>query len=420
MSHSTPSSGSGAWAFLRRPVALLAAVGAVLIVVAGGAYVLWSKVSGGPTKTIYARFPETPGLYVGNRVAVLGIAKGEVTKLTISGTYIEVRMSVPASLKLPADVKAAMVAPNPVSDRTIELYPPYKGGPVLRDGALIPLADTAVPMSIDAIFSRLDEIAKALGPNGANKNGALADVISSAANLTNGTGADLHATLQAIAGALPAFTQNPAQLKRLLTSLGQLTTLLAQHNSTIDSVLTSVTTATSQIAAERQTIQAAIVNLQSALEQVVQFINANRTHLSSALQHLVKTSQALVSDQAALRTTFSTAPLGFQNFDRLVDHSAPCVDDPHKTCAAAFARVDLPIGSPSITTTYCQDLATTFAPFLLTVQGIKELNKALKALQPATTLGSACLAQHALVDGWPQASPGAPKVPELGLAAFLK
>ena len=418
MAHSTAV--SGAWAFLRRPVAMLAAAGGALIIVAGGAYVLWTKVSGGPTNTVYARFPETPGLYVGNRVSVLGIAKGEVTKVTISGTYIEVQMSVPKSLKLPADVKAAIVAPNPVSDRTIELYPPYTSGPTLRDGALIPLADTAVPMSIDAIFSRLDEIARALGPNGANKNGALADVIRSAANLTNGTGADLHATLQAIAGALPAFTANPPQLKRLLTSLSQLTGLLAEHNSTIDSVLTTVTTASSQIAAERQTIQAAIVNLQAALSDVVQFIDANRTHLSSALQRLVTTSKALISDQAALRTTFSTAPLGFQNFNRVVDHAAPCVDDPHKMCPAAFARVDLPVGSPSITTTYCQDLATTFAPFLLTVHGISELNKALLKLPPATTLGSDCLSQHALVDGWPQASPGAPQVPDLGLAAFLK
>ena len=102
---SRPSVSNLLAAFSRRPLVFIAAALALVIVVAGGAYVLWNKVTAGPTQTIYARFASTPGVYVGNRVAILGIPKGEITKITAHGTYVEVRMSLPASLKIPADAK---------------------------------------------------------------------------------------------------------------------------------------------------------------------------------------------------------------------------------------------------------------------------------------------------------------------------
>jgi phospholipid/cholesterol/gamma-HCH transport system substrate-binding protein len=414
-------SASRATAVVRRRPLVFAAAGLVaLLVVVAGAVVTWRHVFGGASRTLTARFTSTPGVYVGNRVNILGISKGEITKITPHGTYVEVRMSLPADLKIPARAKAAILAPNPVSDRVVELYPPYTSGPVMRDGALIPLTRTAVPLSIDAIFSNLDKLAKGLGPNGANKNGALSNVISSAAALTRGTGANLRTTLNAISQALPAFTSNPARLKVLLTSLDRLTGLLAAHDSTIDSVFDAVTTATSQIAGERKTIESAIVNLQSALVEVVRFVRANRAHLSSSLKHLLVTSQALISDQSALRKTFSTAALGFQNFNRTIDLDAPCIGEPGRTCPAAFARVDLPIGSGAITSTYCRDLITTFVPFLTTIPGVKNVNQALRLLAQPTTLDSDCLAQHALVDGWDSSSPGAPALPNLGLSEFLR
>jgi phospholipid/cholesterol/gamma-HCH transport system substrate-binding protein len=404
----------------RRPLVFAAAGLVALLVVVTGAVVAWQHVFGGASRTITARFTSTPGLYVGNRVDILGIAKGEVTGVTPHGKYVEVRMSLPTDIKVPAHATAAILAPNPVSDRVVELYPPYTSGPVMRDGALIPLTRTAVPLSIDAIFANLDTLAKGLGPNGANKNGALSDVIKSAADLTQGTGANLRTTLKAISQALPAFTSNPAQLKALLIGLDRLTALLAAHDSTLDSVFDAVTTATSQIAGERKTIESAIANLQSALVEVVRFVRANKANVSSSLKHLLVTSEALISDQAALRKTFSTAALGFQNFNRTIDLDAPCTGERGTKCPAAFARVDLPIGSGAITSTYCRDLITTFVPFLTTIPGVKNVNQALRLIAPPTTLDSDCLSQHALVDGWDSSSPGAPALPNLGLSEFLR
>jgi len=94
---------------------------------------------------------------------------------------------------------AAIVAPSLVSGRYIQLAPPYRGGPVLSDGATIPLERTAVPVEWDQIQTELTSLAQALGPNGVNAHGALNSAVTGAAQFFNGNGAQLAATLDAAA-----------------------------------------------------------------------------------------------------------------------------------------------------------------------------------------------------------------------------
>ena len=54
----------------------------------------------------------------------------------------------------------------------------------MEDGAKVPLEQTATPVELDQVYGALDELSAALGPNGANKDGALSDLVDvGAANL---------------------------------------------------------------------------------------------------------------------------------------------------------------------------------------------------------------------------------------------
>ena len=47
--------------------------------------------------------------------------------------------------KVPANASAVILNPTLVASRSIQLEPPYKGGPVLADNAVIPDERTQVP-----------------------------------------------------------------------------------------------------------------------------------------------------------------------------------------------------------------------------------------------------------------------------------
>jgi phospholipid/cholesterol/gamma-HCH transport system substrate-binding protein len=407
--------------YLRRPV-VAAGVVAVVVVAALAAIVVPRVFGNGPSQTFVARFAEVPGLYPGNAVNILGVKSGTVTKVTPHDGYVEVRLRLPKKVRIPASARAVLMAPNPVSDRTVELFPPYTSGPVMPDGTVIPMSRTVAPLSIDGIFTNIDRLAKALGPSGVNSDGSLSAVIDQLARLTNGNGDDLQNTLAALAAALPAFAGKPGQLSDLIISLDKLTSLLAQHDATIDAVFTDVTRATSQLADEKDVLAAAIDNLQKGLEQAAAFLRTNRSTISSMVGRLTTTSQALISDQQSLNTTFRTAALGFENVNRTIDVNAPCVaGESGSHCPVAFSRLVFAQGVASTVSTYCptiQDVSLRIA--VHSVPGLADLAiPGIDAVQKPTTIDALCVSAYSMTQGH-SATPGAPKAPDLGLARFLK
>ena len=128
---------------------------------------------GGGQKTVTADFPRTVSVYAGSDVRVLGVKVGQIDSVTPTGTTVKVVMTYDEDVKIPADAKAAIIAPSVVGDRFVQFTPVYKGGAVLQDGAKLGSDRTAVPLELDDIYQNLNDLAVGLGPDGANKEGAL-------------------------------------------------------------------------------------------------------------------------------------------------------------------------------------------------------------------------------------------------------
>ncbi|MDP9116594.1 MAG: MCE family protein [Actinomycetota bacterium] len=414
--------------FLRRNRILILA-GVIIAVAAVTAVGIFfpSVINPGPTQTIKAQFYETPGVYYDNAVQILGVPVGKVTSVRAGKGYVEVTMSLPKSIKVSANAEAVILNRNPVSDRTIELYPPYPGtGPVMASGTVIPVSRTHTPLTVDQIFAGVSSLAKTLGPVGANKNGALSDVVRSLAGLLQGNGANLHDTLVGLAGALPAFTSDPTQITKLLTSLDSLTAVLADRNSSLNRVISEAATATSTLAGERDTLATAITDLQTALQQVTDFIGTNRNAIQSSLAGLSTTMKAVLGDQQALATTFNTAALGFQNVNRAIDQNAACVDgevaNSSGKCPVVYGRIDIAPNLATITGNYCRSASQEAAPIVLSnVANIDQLLGVLSlpGLSKATTINTVCTSQYGFIQGR-GGSPGVPATPDLGLSRWLK
>ena len=395
------------FAVTRRVIA--PAVAVVLVAVA--AVVATVRLTGSGSYRITARFAATPGLYTDNNVDILGVPTGTIASVTPHADYVDVVLSLPDGVRIPAGARAVLMAPNPVSDRFVELTPAYTGGPRLRPGAVIGLDHTVVPLELDSVYSSLDTLSKTLGPAGANDKGQVSAVLHAFARLADGNGTDLHRAITAVAAALPALTAHPDQLRRLIAGLNTLTGKLVAHNSTLNALYDDLSTVTSQLADERVTLGAAIANLQAGLSRTVDFLRANRAHIRGSVRNLDTILAAVISEQDALVKTFDVAPLGFQNFNRAIDPNAPCVtptgapDD----CTALWGRLDLPSDVAKFVATYCGDsVLDSMVPIL--AQNA--------ALGHATATHTDCGAEVGLVskrDG----APGAPPTPDLGLDRYL-
>src|SRR3954452_15549127 len=149
----------------------------VVVVVLALAAVVLPKLMAGDTKRAVAYFPLAVHLYPGSDVDVLGVKIGTVTTVTPQATRVKVVMEYDAARRTPAGATAVLDEPTLVADRVIELSPAYGGGAVLADGATIPIQRTGIPLELDQLTGNLVQLAQALGPEGANKTGALGRAI---------------------------------------------------------------------------------------------------------------------------------------------------------------------------------------------------------------------------------------------------
>lgn len=122
----------------------LSRIAVVLVLV--GAVVAFVAAQRSNQLTIQADFERSTGLYVGSDVRIMGVKVGKVTEVTPSGDHVRVTMVLTEHTDVPADAKAALVAPSLVSGRYVQLAPAYTGGPKLADDATIPRERTAVPV----------------------------------------------------------------------------------------------------------------------------------------------------------------------------------------------------------------------------------------------------------------------------------
>jgi len=306
---------------LRAVVAIVAAL-AVVLVAAGAA----AAGGGGGTHHITAYFTRTIGLYNGNDVRILGVRVGKINSIKVKGPVVEVKMTIDGKYKLPADVGAVVVPPSVVSDRYIQLTPAYTGGPQLPTHAVLNTDRTQVPLEFDEIFKNLDQLNNALGPNGANKNGALSRLVDiSAANL-DGNGAELNGALKQFSAMISTLSGSRTDLFSTLKQLQTFTTMLAQNDGGVRAVNANLARVGTQLAGERKDLGAALANLSQALQLVSSFVHDNRTRLTSDIHKAAAVTNVLSKEKEALEQIIDLAPYALTNLSLAYDSSARTLD----------------------------------------------------------------------------------------------
>ncbi|MER7666383.1 MCE family protein [Streptomyces sp. NPDC096193] len=303
--------------------ARLTAVAAVAALLVCAAVVLWPREE--PVR-VTAYFPRTVGIYPGSDVRVLGVRVGEVTEIAPEGGRVRVELEYEPGRKIPAGAQAAIINSSVVSDRYVQMLPVYRGGPVMRDGAVIPQSRTAVPVELDRVFDSLHTTAEALGPKGANKDGSLSRLLGvSAANL-DGQGEQMHRTVEDLSLAVTTLSDGRDDLFGTVRNLQVFTAALAADDKSVRSFNDSLAAVADQLAGERKDLAAALKHLGVALGDISQFVKNNKTALTEDVKGLSKVTKVLVTQRAALAELLEVAPTGLSNLQNAYNPSSGTLD----------------------------------------------------------------------------------------------
>ncbi len=298
--------------------------GVLVLALLAAAFVMFR---GEDQKTVTAIFPRTVALYEGSEVRVLGIPVGHVDKVEPQGTSVKVTMSYDSEVDVPADAKAIIVSPSVVGDRYVQLAPVYSGeGPKLEDGAELDLDSTSTPLELDEIYQSLDDLTVALGPQGANNNGALSELLESTANNFGGQGEKFNETLRNLGKLTTTLENNKEELFGTSADLEKFVSTLAANDRVVRDFNESLSGVSDLLADERQELAASLQNLASALTDVHGFVRENRALLTENIKGLRKVTDIVVRRRAEFEEILRVAPLALNNLGATYNPQAGTLD----------------------------------------------------------------------------------------------
>lgn len=331
----------------------LIAIAVVVAILAVSVVALWPE----PKRVaVSAFFPRTVSIYPGSDVRILGIKVGEVESVTPAGRSVRVKFWWDAKHKVPKDAKAVITSPSIVADRYVQLTPVYTKGEMMADGSEIPLDRTAVPLELDQIYQSLNDLSVALGPKGANDQGALARLLDVSAKNLNGQGAKLNQTIGDVATLSQTLAGNSKSLFTTIRQLQTFVSALAANDQLVRQFNANFATVSTTLAGERKDLSLALSTLAVALGEVTTFVQDNRALVKSTVSQATALSQILVKEKAAIAEVLDTAPLGLGNLARIYNPqfgtldqrmNLAQLDDPAQFICALLLQAKQPLSTCS-------------------------------------------------------------------------
>lgn len=287
----------------------LLAIGIALTFVAG-VFVLAVKPSSGEGSIkVTAMFTKTIGLFPSSRVMVLGVAVGRVVSVTPAGNDVKVVMRIDKTRKIPADARATIVPISLISDRYVQLFPPYSSGATLKTGDTIGTDRTFIPAELDDLLTQLKKLLDALEQGVEGGSPALGVLVSNLSQSLRGVGGDLSATLAGGGKVSATILSRSSDLDQVIVHLSSLISALSERRADLADLNTHLAQALGAIADERDAFGGALSNIALLTDQLSSLVHDHKAALEQDLVTLSKTTQAAIRHLDSLERAVDWTPV---------------------------------------------------------------------------------------------------------------
>jgi phospholipid/cholesterol/gamma-HCH transport system substrate-binding protein len=271
---------------------VIAALAVLLALVAG--IVGWRLYHKLTTNTVIAYVATANALYSGDKVQIMGVRVGSVDKIEPAGDKMKVTFHYNNKYKVPANASAVIVNPTLVASRSIQLEPPYKGGPVMADNAVIPIERTQVPTEFDQLRESVANVINKLGPTPEQPKGPFGEAIEAFADGLAGKGNQINTTLNSLSRALTALNEGRGDFFAVVHSLALFVNALHQDDRQFVALNNNLAQFTDRLTRTDSDFADAIQHFDSLLSTLRPFLAKNRAVFARDIDNLANLTTTLV------------------------------------------------------------------------------------------------------------------------------
>jgi phospholipid/cholesterol/gamma-HCH transport system substrate-binding protein len=278
-----------------RTAAIIGAIVLVLALVAG--VVGWQLYKKLTTNTVVAYFSDTLALYPGDKVQIMGVKVGSIDSIEPAGDKMKVTFNYENKYKVPANATASILNPSLVASRTIQLSPPYTGGPEMESNAVIPLDRTQVPVEYDELRDSINRILTDLGPTREQPKGPFGDIIESFSYGLEGKGDQINKTLTGLSEAVTTLNEGRGDFFAVIKSLALFVNALYKSDQQFVALNNDLAQFTNSFTNTDQELATALRDLNDLLTTTRRFISENGEVLAHDIDNLADVTNAILQPE---------------------------------------------------------------------------------------------------------------------------
>jgi len=255
--------------------------------------------SSAPQRTASAVFADVGGLTNGAQVQLADVPIGSVTAITLVGDKAKVTMTLTKTVRIPADVTAAIESTTILGDRFVSIVVPRKetgtGGttaPQLADGGVI--RHTTVVPGLEQLVQSGAQVFGAISTT------ELENIIAAGGEGFAGQEASLKALLNDFTNVAAGYAQHTSSITGAVNGLNQLSSTLAPNASANAIALTTLSQTVAILARNSAQFENLLQSLNDVSVQGRGILDNYYPQIVSQLKTLLAVSTQLSLNQASL------------------------------------------------------------------------------------------------------------------------
>ena len=241
--------------------------------------------------TVTLELPQTGGLYSSSNVTYRGTEVGRVESVHLTNTGVEAVLSLKSGIDIPSDLIAQVHSQSAIGEQYVDLRPRNGTSPPLKNGDVIPLADTTVPPDINAVLAAANTGLQAVPQDN------LKTVIDESYIAVGGLGPEL---TRIVKGSTDLSIEARKNLDPLIALIDQSQPVLNSQTNTSDSIqawASHLATVTTELQTHDQAVAGSITNGGPAAGEARQLIERLQPTLPILLNNLVSIGQVALTYQ---------------------------------------------------------------------------------------------------------------------------
>ncbi len=262
-----------------------------------------SNAQFGPRSAYHAIFSNATGLIAGDSVRIAGVQVGEVSGISLYHDHLaDVTFTVQRDIPLSVSTRAALRYLNIVGQRYLSLMEGAGSAARLRQGGVIPLAQTAPALDLNALFNGFRPLLAALNPGQVNH------LAYSIIRVFQGEGGTIDSLLGQVASLTSTLADHDALITQLIGNLNAVLGTLDSHTTQLTELVANLQSLVGGLAADRTAIGSSLAGINDLEAATAGLLIQARPPLASDIASLGQVAKTLDTHGGQLQGLLTRLP----------------------------------------------------------------------------------------------------------------